>query len=124
MEDLIEVCVGKRYRVMMTPQVAKKFEKSDARQRSRCLQWMKRFAEDGDEYLDDEKFKFEGRFSTGQKAGTKVAISAFKAWQLRVYGGVAVEGVFIATEIDTAKKQNAADRATLEAAARKLATYM
>jgi hypothetical protein len=123
MDDLIEVCVGKRYRVSMTPAVAKKFEKVDAQQRARCQKWMSRYADDGGEFLDDEKFKHEGKFPTGDKAGTKVAIWAFKARQLRIYGGLSGD-TFVATEIDPAKKKDAADQALLKSAARKLRDYL
>ncbi|ANH06258.1 hypothetical protein [Shinella sp. HZN7] len=124
MSDLVEVCVGKTFRVFMTKGVAKRFDKTDAKERARCRAWMMRFAEDGHELLDDTKLKNEGHFSTGDKAGTKVAVWAFKAWQLRVYGGVVPGNIFVCTEIDDSKKQNSADRDLLKAAAKKLAPYL
>lgn len=108
----------------MTAQVAKQFAKVDARERARCQKWMSFFAEDGHDFLDDKKLKHEGKYPTGQKSGTKVSIWAFKAWQVRVYGGVAKGNVFVATEIDTSKKQDAADRELLESAAKKLAEFL
>ena len=124
MNELIEVCAGKSYKVLMTPAVHKHFGKADPKARARCQKWMKFFADDGHEFLDAEKLKHEGKFGTGHKNGNKVSIWAFKAWQLRVYGGVVSDGVFVATEIDTKKKQNAADQDLLESAARKLADYL
>ncbi|KAA0698522.1 hypothetical protein DTW90_11995 [Neorhizobium sp. P12A] len=124
MDDLIDVCAGKRFKVKMTPEVAKKFKQADPKQRARCLKWMEFFAEDGQDNLDKEKLRHEGKFSTGEKSGTKVAILAFKAWQLRVYGGLVNGDTFIATEIDTAKKQDGADQHLLSLAAKKLAGYL
>lgn len=122
MDDLIEVCAGKRYKIAMERHVAKQFKKADIKEQARCLKWMKFFADDGFDFLDNEKLKSEGRFATGNKAGTRVTVWAFKAWQLRVYGGL-VGDIFVATGIDTSKKQNAADRSALEGAARRLDDY-
>lgn len=124
MDDLIEVVVGKQFSVFMTRAVAKRFDKIDAERRARCLKWMKCYADDGHEYLDDSKLKYEGRFSTGSKSGTKVGIWAFKVRQVRVYGGLTSDGRFICTEIDDSKKQDAADQSLLHAAARKLSEYL
>ncbi|WP_090594256.1 hypothetical protein [Pelagibacterium luteolum] len=124
MGEIELVCEGKACRVWITRPVAKAFRGVDAKARSRCLQWMRRFAADGFEFLDAEKFKAEGRFSTGDKSGTKVQIYAFKSWKVRLYGGVVEGGDFVITEIDPGKKQDAADRAKLERAALKLADYL
>lgn len=123
MADLIEVCSGSKFKVWMTPQVAKHLRKADVKQLARCQFWMKKFAEDGFEFLTPEQLKHEGKFSVGDKRGTQVAIYAFKAWQLRIYGAL-VGDRFIATDADIAKKQDQASRDTLEAAARKLADYL
>lgn len=124
MDDLITVCRGKSFKVMMTKSVSDQFVKVDARERARCQKWMERYAEDGHANLDAEKFKHEGRFTVGDRAGTKVAIYTFKAWAIRVYGGVVKGNIFVATEIDVSKKQYAADRAKLARAAERLARYM
>ncbi len=87
MDDAVEVCSGKRFKVVMTAAVHKEFCKADAKERARCLKWMQFYADDGVEYLDKGKFRFEDRLSLGDKKGTLVPIYAFKAWQLRVYGG-------------------------------------
>ena len=108
----------------MTAHVHKQFQRADAHARARCLKWMRFYADDGHDYLDDQKLKYEGKFPSGKPGGTDLAISAFKAWQLRVYGGVVNGNHFIATEIDIAKKQNAANQAVLKSAAKKLADYI
>lgn len=123
MADLIEVCSGAKFKVLMTAQVNKQLKKADRKQIARCQIWMKKFCDDGFDFLTPEQLKHEGKFSVGDRKGTYVAIYAFKAWQLRIYGAV-VGNLFIATEVDIAKKQDHADRETLEAAARKLAEYI
>lgn len=123
MNDLIEVSVGKSFSVYMTRGVAKRFDKVAAKDRARCRAWMQRFADDGYENLDNTKLKNEGQFSTGDRSGTKVTVWAFKAWQLRVYGGVVRGSLFVCTEIDDSKKQDAANRDLLKSAAQKLASY-
>lgn len=123
MDDLVEVCSGKRFRVLMTKNVQRSLKKADTAQLARCQRWMKKFCDDGFDFLTPEQLKHEGKFSVGDKKGTHAAIYAFKSWQLRVYGAV-IGDCFVATEVDVAKKQNEADRDKLEAAARKLAEYI
>lgn len=108
----------------MTRKVHKVYLKADAQQRARCEKWMRFFADDGHENLDDKKLKYEGKFPAGKPGGTDLGIWAFKAWQLRVYGGVVNGNHFIATEVDIAKKQDAADQAALKGAARKLSDFI
>ncbi len=122
MQGTVDVCSGKHCSVVMTTAVEEQFCRVDAKQRARCLEWMKRFASDGPRLLDKQKFRHEGRFPVGDKKGTQVAIYAFKAWQLRLYGGM-VGGVFVITEIDI-KKDDAADQGKLRAAAKKLLPYV
>ncbi len=107
----------------MTLSVHKEFMKAAAKERARCEKWMRFYAEDGMEFLDKEKLRHEGKFSTAQKGGTPHSIWAFKAWQLRVYGGVVKGNHFICTEIDASKKQDEASQSLLKTAARKLAHY-
>lgn len=123
MTDLIEICSGTKFRVLMTASVEKHLKKADKKQLVRCQMWMKKFSDDGFDFLTNEQLKHEGKFSVGDRKGTHVAIYAFKAWQLRIYGAV-VGDKFIATEVDIAKKQNDADRPKLELAARKMADYI
>lgn len=123
MAELIEVCSGARFKVLMTPQVEKHLRKADRSQLARCQRWMKKFCDDGFDYLTPEQLKHEGKFSVGDRKGTQISVYAFKAWQLRAYGSV-TGNRFIITEVDIAKKQNEADRDKLEAAARKMADHI
>lgn len=118
----IEVYAGKRFSIVMLKAAYKEYRKADPAQRARCEKWMKTYAEEGPENLDKEKYRFEARLSTGGKDGRRVAVYAFKAWKLRVYG-VTVGKRFIATEVDIAKKSDAADQAKLVSAAKRLAPY-
>lgn len=124
MEELELICHGKAYRVSMLKSVAKEFKRLDATRRARLLKWMGRYAEDGFEYLDAEKLKREGKFPLGGRNGAEIAILAFKAWQVRVCGGVVSGNHFIASEIDSSKKQDKADRALLERSAKKLLPFV
>ena len=125
MESLVCVVKGKKFTVLMTKTVAKRFGQADARYRSRCLKWMKIFAEEGSKKLIETQFKSEGRFSIGDKKGTKTQVFAFKAYQLRVYGGfIPRTGGFACTGIDTAKKKYAADNNKLITSAKILGRIM
>ena len=121
MDDLECVAEGENFTVLMTAKVAKAFGKADPNSRARCRKWMKFFADDGSKNLIETQFKREGRFSLGGRDRKQVVIFAFKAYQLRVYGGL-LPGtrIFACTEIDTAKKRDTADRKKLERAARNL----
>lgn len=123
MKELDKVCEGAKFTIWVTHAVAKALRKVPAKERARLLAWMQRFANDGFEYLDTEKLKHEGKFPVGDRSGTSVAIYAFKAWQVRVCGGV-IGGDFIGTEIDASKKRDKADRDLLERSAKKLAPYI
>jgi hypothetical protein len=98
--------------------------KADAAYRARCQKWMQFYCDDGHELLDKTKFRFEGKHHSGGKTGLKVSIWAFKAGQLRAYGGVVAGNHFIVTEVDTAKKQDAADQKMLARSAEKLTPYI
>lgn len=123
MQKLKLVRNGKRFKVSLTEEVSEAFAAADAKERARCLKWLEMYAEDGPQFLDKTKLRNEGRFSIGDRAGTVVAVLAFKAWQLRLYGGVVQGNHFVATEIDTSKKTDKADQQLLKRAARKLAPY-
>lgn len=119
-------CNGDHCSVWMTPKVRKAFGKAEARFRARCERVMQRFAEKGPgAFVDDTKFKFQERLSTGGQQGAKVAIYAFKAYQLRVYGGYVPGrgGEFVCTEIELTKKQDEVARKVLERAARRLGEF-
>lgn len=116
---------GERYSVWMTQKACRDFGKVESRPRARAEALMKRFADRGHEAFTEEQFKIQGRFSVGDGSGTKVAISAFKVFQLRVYGGF-IPGTreFVCTEIVATKKRDQADRGTLERAAKRLGQLM
>jgi hypothetical protein len=84
MPDRVLLYDGERYSLWMTRRVCKEFERVEPRFRARCEALMKRFANRGHEAFTEDKFKLQGRFSIGDGTGTKVAISTFKAFQLRV----------------------------------------
>lgn len=109
--------------VLMLPSVWKEFSKADAAARATIVKIMELYSKDGPDDLLDKHFKFEGRHSVGDKNGSKVRIEAFKAWQVRVYGGH-IGKRFICSEIDTSKKQDKADQLTLARAAKNLAPYI
>ena len=124
MSELVCKKRGRRYSVWMTKKVEKAFQKSDAQQQARILKHMERYANDGPEYLIETQFKREGKFPTGGKKGGKIAVDVFKAYQLRVYGGLVPKtGRFVCTELDI-KKQNQADQECLKRAARYLSDFI
>lgn len=122
--ELDTIFRGKRYKLSLTKAVSKRLAKADARFRVRIGKWMESYSEDGRMYLDDTKMKKEGDFPVGRPGVPDVGIYAFKAYQLRVYGGVVDGNHFIATEIELAKKKDQADQKKLARAAKKLAPYV
>ncbi len=121
--DLIWVETIGDFGVALTKEVGKAFESADPKARARILRHMEHFASGGRNHLNREAFVFEGRFSGGIKSGQKFAVSAFKAWKVRVYGCVTNLGertTFVGTEIDLKKKQNRANPAVLRRAAQKM----
>ena len=125
MSDLKLVSDGKEFRVFMTPKVWDAFDATEDRARARCQKWMHRYANDGHQFLNDEQFKFEDRFAVGDEKGTRVAVYAFKAHHLRVYGAL-LPGTndFVCSEIDPAKKRPKANKTKLKAAATNLRPYL
>ena len=112
---------GANCSVCMMEKVIKALGKADARSRARCEKLMEYYARDGRDFLIETQFRNEGRFSTGGKGSKEVPIYAFKAHQLRVYGGIDPEtGDFVCTEIERSKQRNAADQDKLKRAARNL----
>lgn len=119
-KDEFQVIDGRRFRIRMTSGCYRQYRTADARKRANIERWMKLIADHGaDAINDDEKFRFEGRYPDGTLSGRRVAIYAFKAWSLRVYGGF-VGGDFLCVEVDLAKKKNKANPALLTSAARKI----
>jgi hypothetical protein len=125
MPDRERICNGARFSVWMTPKVSKRFEKAEPQYRARCLKLMAAYAERGPEILTPQQFKHQGRFGTGDGKGTKVAICAFKDFQLRVYGGLIPGSTeFVCTEIEVTKKKDQANPETLERAAAYLGQFV
>jgi transcriptional regulator with XRE-family HTH domain len=125
MPDRVLLYDGERCSVWMTPKASKAFAKAEPRFRARIMKLMERFAERGHEAFTEEQFKGQGRFGIGDERGRKVMISAFKAFQLRVYGGfIPGTGEFVCTEVVTTKKQDGADSAALERAATNLGKFV
>lgn len=72
-----------------------------------------------------EFFKHEGKFKTGRKDGSSLAVYAVKSFQLRLYGGFLTIGgrhCFLAIEA-VQKKRNKADRTVLERVAAALGEF-
>lgn len=72
-----------------------------------------------------EQFTFEGRFPDGTPNGSRVAIYAVKAYQLRIYGGFRIvegEESFVCIE-SVIKKANKADQKQLKRVAKKLGKH-
>jgi hypothetical protein len=124
MSKVIELCAGRQFQVSFTEAAHTAWQKADPRERARCEKWMRLYCDDGHALLDKTKLRNEGKFHTGGKTGVSISILAFKAWQLRAYGGVVDGNHFIVTEVDTSKKQDAADKGMLQRAAEKLSSYL
>lgn len=106
--------------VYMLESVCDEYGEVDAKRRARVEKWMRTYAEEGPAILDSEKYNSEGRHPTGRRAApNQINVYAFKAWQLRLYGGT-VGGKFVVVEIDSAKKRDRANQARLQRAAKKL----
>jgi len=123
--DLHVECSGERCTILFMPRVCKGLEKkADAQDEARIRSLMRRYATTTKDVLIDTQFRFEGRFKSGRPDVRKIAIYAFKAHQLRVYGGfVPATKFFLCGEIDV-KKQNAADMTKLESTANTIAQYV
>lgn len=90
------------------------FNKVDAQARAQLEAAMKTWCRFGPMDMPDSKFKFEGRH---RKGGKNIRIDTFKGWQVRFYGTtieVNRKAVFLITEADLAKKQDAAMKTKLD----------
>lgn len=102
-------------------------DKISVQRRTRLRRYFSEFVENTDYHarLGQDKFKKEGNFPTGHPGGD-VAIWEFKAFQWRLYGGIAeIEGrrCFVGVAVDSDKKRNRADQELLRIAARRLGAY-
>jgi hypothetical protein len=74
--------------------------------------------------LGQDKFKKEGNFPTGP--GGEVAVWEFKAFQWRLYGGIAEVGdrrCFVGVAVDPDKKRDRANQQLLTVAAKRLGDF-
>ena len=114
-----------RFKIYMTREVFETYDKLEAKWRARCEKNMEFYGRHGPQNLSKDKFRSEDRFHTGGRSGKEIMIYAFKAYQVRLYGGkIPNVNCFICTEIDPAKKQDKADEDKLKRAARKLGRYI
>ncbi len=84
------------------------------------------FAQHGGDHLTPEQFRWEGRFPTGMRDGSKARVGVIKGFQARFYGGVSEVNdrlAFIALEYDQ-KKRDQANQKLLRSTARKLGPYL
>ena len=126
--ELIKITEGQYCAVYWTVAVRDELEKLSKNKNkrkflSRCERHMELLSSHGPKDLNAEKFKNEGQFTLQRHSKKQIAVYAFKAYQLRIYGGF-VAGRFICTEVDLAKKQNKADRGKLRSAADKLGEFL
>lgn len=122
MSDLSTIKKGKLFEVCTPIGLKKTFDQLEVRQKARLNRLIESYAENGHRYLDEEKFKAEGRFPSGKADGATYMVYAFKAWKVRLYGCISGNR-FIITEIDTDKKQNKANPQKIKNAAKRFTNY-
>jgi len=124
LSDLHEECSGERCTILFLPKVCKGLSKADAKRRARIRGLMAKHAELKKDILINTQFKYEGRFKSGRKGVSQIGVYAFKAGQLRVYGGMVPKTpFFLCCEVDV-KKQDEADQKLLNSTARAIASYV
>lgn len=102
-------------------------DKISVQRRTRLRRYFAEFVDNRDYHarLGQDKFKKEGNFPAGHPGG-EVAIWEFKAFQWRLYGGIAeIESrrCFVGVAVDPDKKRDRADQELLRIAARRLGAY-
>jgi hypothetical protein len=123
-DDIRWQCEGAHCRVGLTRKVSKTFERLDAKIRAGLSRWMGIFAKEGGTNIPPERFKYERRVKGMDE---DIAVYVFKEWQTRLYGAYVTDEKptsFLVTEIDDAKKQNKADPACIERAARVIGQHI
>ncbi len=98
-------------------------DKISVQRKTRLQRYLAEFVNNDDFYrrLNSEQFKKEGNFPDGN--GGTVAIWEFKAFQWRLYGGIAkVAGrrCFVGIAVDPDKKRDRADQQLLATAGKRL----
>jgi hypothetical protein len=127
-EDFVIAWTGVKADVRMSPaekalydQAIANDDEISAKRKTHLARFFTEFCENDDYYrrLNDRQFKNQGKFKDG--TGGKATIWTFKAWQWRVYGAIMnINGrrCFVGGKVDPDKKNDQADRAILNAAAK------
>lgn len=125
MKGLKHAASGTHCDVWMVASVTKAIRKAPADDRARMKKLIGHLAQYGQEDFNKTQFRHEGKYATGNPGEAKKAVYAFKAYQLRVYGGYCRmngETTFVCTH-GVIKKDDGADQALLRGVARKLGEY-
>jgi hypothetical protein len=101
-------------------------DKLSVQRRIRLGRYFAEFSNNVDYFnrMGQDKFKKEGNFPDG--SGGEVAVWEFKAFQFRLYGGIAEvqeRRCFVGVAIDPNKKRDRADQILLATAARRLGGF-
>jgi hypothetical protein len=101
-------------------------DKISVKRKTRLKRYFAEFVNNVDYYkrMGQDKFKKEGNFPDGHQG--QVAVWEFKAFQFRLYGGIAqVSGrrCFVGVAVDPDKKRDRADQGLLATAARRLGGF-
>lgn len=119
--DYKKVAEGTYCEIWMSDDALKTYSKAPAHDRARAERIMETLCSVGPADLTTKQFNSEGRHSSGDASGKKIAVFAIKSYQIRVYGGW-VKGdklVFDCPET-TIKKQQTADQDQLKRVAKKI----
>lgn len=121
MDDYVEVHAGKYCTIWISPKAIREIKKATAGDRARTKRYLIEFAENGQENLNEQQVKNEGRYPSGGKNSRLVQVFAFKGAQLRIYcGTVEKNGKQLLCVEATKKKQNKANLAQLQRIAKKV----
>lgn len=127
------VCRGSVADLRMTEEVHMEYlqaidgkDKISVKRKTRLTRYFAEFVNNMDYYnrLGQDKFKKEGNFAVGPNV--EVAVWEFKAFQWRLYGGIAEvdgRGCFVGVGVDPNKKRDRADQQLLTTAARRLGEF-
>jgi hypothetical protein len=128
------VCAGTVADIRMTAEVLSEYnqaidgkDKIAVKRKTRLKRYFAEFVNNDDYHrrMTPEQFKKEGNFPDGN--GGTVAVWEFKAFQWRLYGGVAGVGPrrsFVGVAVDPDKKRDRADQALLAATAKRLGRFL
>ena len=114
---------GDRADISLTPKVFKEFKKAKEDMRAAVLRTMRAYACNG-QVMNKERYRKETTLTIQKKTRHSITVFAFKAFQLRVYGGdcqISGRRTWVGTGIDICKKKDKTAPERLKAAAEKLA---